>query len=110
MGSNEPVWSHFRPHNPPQQTTAKASVITVDPRLPKTDHARHETLLRGPAQKDRRCPRARHAQNRSRPRRAQARTHEALIEAMGKALDAVSARDARGFFGHSGYRATGQPF
>jgi len=43
-------------------------------------------------------------------RRAQARTREALIEAMGKALDAVSARDARGFFEHGGYRATGQPF
>jgi transposase len=43
-------------------------------------------------------------------RRAQARTREALIGAMGKALSAVSARDARGFFEHSGYRAMGQPF
>jgi DDE superfamily endonuclease len=34
-------------------------------------------------------------------RRAEARTREALIEAMGPALSAVSARDARGFFGHS---------
>ena len=42
--------------------------------------------------------------------RAQARTREALIGAMGKALSAVSARDARGFFEHSGYRAMGQPF
>ena len=43
-------------------------------------------------------------------RRAEARTREALIEAMGKALCAVSAREARGFFEHSGYRAMGQPF
>jgi transposase len=43
-------------------------------------------------------------------RRAEARTCEALIEAMGKALGAVSARDARGFIEHSGYRALGQPF
>ena len=43
-------------------------------------------------------------------RRAEARTREALTEAMGKALGAVSARDARGFFEHSGYRAMGQPF
>jgi hypothetical protein len=32
-------------------------------------------------------------------RRAESRTREALIGAMGRALDAVSARDARGFFG-----------
>jgi transposase len=43
-------------------------------------------------------------------RRAEARTHEALVETMGKALGAVSARDARGFFEHGGYRAMGQPF
>jgi transposase len=43
-------------------------------------------------------------------RRAEARTREALIDAMGMALSAVSARDARGFFEHSGYRALGQPF
>ena len=36
-------------------------------------------------------------------RRAEARTREALIEAMGVALSAVSARDAQGFFGHCGY-------
>ncbi len=29
--------------------------------------------------------------------------------AMGRALDAVSAQDARGFFGHCGYRSVGQP-
>ncbi len=33
-------------------------------------------------------------------RRAEARTREALIEAMGRALDAVTARDTRGFFDH----------
>ena len=42
-------------------------------------------------------------------RKAQARTREALIEAMGRALDAVTARDARGFLGHCGYRTVGQP-
>ena len=43
-------------------------------------------------------------------RRSEARTREALVEAMGKALGAVSARDAHGFFEHSGYRVMGQPF
>jgi transposase len=43
-------------------------------------------------------------------RKAEARTREALVEAMGRALSAVSARDARGFFEHGGYRAMGQPF
>ncbi len=42
-------------------------------------------------------------------RRAGARTREALIEAMGKALDAVTASDARGFFEHRGYRPLAQP-
>jgi DDE superfamily endonuclease len=43
-------------------------------------------------------------------RKAEARTpREALIEAMGLALEAVSARDARGFFNHCGYRSVGQP-
>jgi len=42
-------------------------------------------------------------------RRAGARTREALIEAMGQALDAVTNRDARGFFEHCGYRSTAQP-
>ena len=41
-------------------------------------------------------------------RRAEARTRESLIEAMGSALWAVSARDARGFFWHCGYDAMGQ--
>jgi hypothetical protein len=43
-------------------------------------------------------------------RKAEARSREALIEAMGKALDAVTAQDARGFFAHCGYRASGQLF
>lgn len=33
-----------------------------------------------------------------------ARTREALVEATGKALDAVSTRDAAGWFKHCGYR------
>ena len=41
-------------------------------------------------------------------RRAQARTFGALIEAMGWALDAVTAEDARGFFEHRGYRLPAQ--
>ncbi len=43
-------------------------------------------------------------------REAEARSRRALVEAMGKALDAVTARDARRFFEHCGYRASGQPF
>jgi transposase len=38
-------------------------------------------------------------------RKIAARTKEALIEAMGPALEAVSAQDAMGFFVHCGYRA-----
>jgi transposase len=41
-------------------------------------------------------------------RKAGARTREALIEAMGWALEVVTAKDARGFFEHRGYRATAQ--
>jgi len=41
-------------------------------------------------------------------RKAAARTGEALVEAMGAALSAVSARDAWGFFRHCGYRAPAQ--
>lgn len=41
-------------------------------------------------------------------RRAGARTREALIGATGRALDAVTARDASGFFGHCGYRPVDQ--
>ena len=43
-------------------------------------------------------------------RKAKARTREALVEAMGKALDAVTVSDARGFFEHCGYRTVVQPF
>ena len=42
-------------------------------------------------------------------RRAGARTREALIEAMGRALDAVTAKDTQGFFEHCGYRFSVQP-
>jgi hypothetical protein len=41
-------------------------------------------------------------------RKAGARTSEALIEAMGRALEAVTAKDANGFFEHRGYRAAAQ--
>jgi transposase len=41
-------------------------------------------------------------------RRAEARTREALVEAMGGALSAVTAQDARGFFGDCSYRSSGQ--
>ena len=41
-------------------------------------------------------------------RRVEARTRESLIEAMGRALEAVSAGDARGFFGHCGYSSMAQ--
>jgi transposase len=36
-------------------------------------------------------------------RKAEARTRGALVEAIGMALSAVTARDARGFFDHCGY-------
>ena len=42
-------------------------------------------------------------------RKAGARTQEALLEAIGRALDAVTASDARGFFEHRGYRPLAQP-
>jgi transposase len=41
-------------------------------------------------------------------RKAGARTREPLIEAMGWALEVITAKDARGFFEHRGYRATAQ--
>ena len=37
-------------------------------------------------------------------RKAEARTREALVEAIGTAISTVSAHDARGFFEHCGYR------
>jgi hypothetical protein len=36
-------------------------------------------------------------------RKAQARTREALIEALGVAISTVTAQDAHGFFEHGGY-------
>jgi transposase len=36
-------------------------------------------------------------------RKAQARTRQALIEALGAAISTVTARDVRGFFEHGGY-------
>jgi transposase len=41
--------------------------------------------------------------------KAGARTREALLEAMGRALDAVTPSDARGYFEHRGYRLLAQP-
>ena len=42
-------------------------------------------------------------------RKAESRSREALIEAMGRALDAITSRDTRGFFRNCGYRSLGQP-
>ena len=42
-------------------------------------------------------------------RRAQARTREALVEAMGVAISAVGGQDTEGFYEHCGYRVSGQP-
>jgi transposase len=41
-------------------------------------------------------------------RRAESRARGALIESMGAALSAITARDASGFFRHCGYHATAQ--
>ncbi len=41
-------------------------------------------------------------------RKVGARTREALLEAMGRALEAVTTNNAWGFFEHRGYRATAQ--
>jgi transposase len=43
-------------------------------------------------------------------RKVEARSREALLEAMGRAISALSAEDARGFFEHCGYRAMVQAF
>jgi transposase len=42
-------------------------------------------------------------------RRAGARTRETLVEAMGRALEAVTVRDTHGFFEHCGYCVVGRP-
>ena len=39
-------------------------------------------------------------------RRAQARTKESLVGAIGRALDAITPEDARGWFGYCGYAVT----
>jgi transposase len=41
-------------------------------------------------------------------RKGEARTREALVEAIGAAISTVTATDARGFFEHCGYRAVVQ--
>ena len=41
-------------------------------------------------------------------RKAEARSREALVEAMGRAISAVTPTDAEGFFEHRGYRPTAQ--
>jgi transposase len=43
-------------------------------------------------------------------RKAEARSTEALLEAIGAALSAITDRDARGFFEHCGYRTMVQLF
>jgi transposase len=43
-------------------------------------------------------------------RKAEARSREALLEALGAAISALSAQDARRFFEHCGYRAMVQLF
>lgn len=42
-------------------------------------------------------------------RKAAARARGALVEAIGSALLAITARDARGYFGHCGYPISAQP-
>jgi transposase len=42
-------------------------------------------------------------------RKAEARSKEALLAAMGTAISALSAQDARGFFEHCGYHVVVQP-
>jgi transposase len=41
-------------------------------------------------------------------RKTASRTKEALVEAIGAALSAITAADTRGFFEHAGYTTTGQ--
>ena len=42
--------------------------------------------------------------------KAEARSRETLLEAIEAAISALSAKDARGFFEHCGYRVAVQPF
>ena len=43
-------------------------------------------------------------------RKAEARTREVLLEAMGGAMSSITKRDAQGFFEHCGYRLSVQSF
>jgi hypothetical protein len=43
-------------------------------------------------------------------RKAEARSREALLKAMGTAISALGTEDARGFFEHCGYSVAVQPF
>ena len=60
-------------------------------------------LLAGP-QPDRGSP----LEGQAHPKEVGARTEETMIEAMGLALAAVSAKDAKGYFAHCGYRTPAQ--
>jgi transposase len=42
-------------------------------------------------------------------RKAKARTRVTLLEAIGRAISAITARDAAGYFGHCGYPLDAQP-
>ena len=42
-------------------------------------------------------------------RKAGARTHEALVEAIARAMEAVTSEDAAGWFAHAGYESQDQP-
>jgi transposase len=42
-------------------------------------------------------------------RKSTVRSREALVEAMGWALEAITVGDVRGFFDHCGYRTSAQP-
>ena len=66
--------------------------------------------LNPPSRRHSRRSRGSHAGRGARHAHPRGALVEALVEAMGKALGAVSASDARGFFEHGGYRAMGQPF
>jgi transposase len=43
-------------------------------------------------------------------RKAEARSRETLLEAIGAAISVLSAKDVHGFFEHCGYRVMAQPF
>jgi transposase len=42
-------------------------------------------------------------------REAEVRTHEAVVETIGRALSAVTAQDALGYLEHCGYQASDRP-